>query len=152
MAVDPTIVSVDPARLNKEQLHALADAMLTEDPRVLSAVVSFIEADTAGIWHGRARAMFARRMKHISVPRVLAARVEKAVVRRLASGSFSEQFKAQIRLLLHRKTASLFEVALKCAEHPKAHVRRYAAWVLDHQRKGAEPCAHANRPKHAIRD
>jgi hypothetical protein len=50
--------------LDKAQLHALCDRLLTDDSDAVEECVAFIEAETLGRWHGRARAMMARRFKH----------------------------------------------------------------------------------------
>ena len=50
--------------LSKSDLHLLADGLILEDPLAIAACVAFIRAETKGVWHGRARAMMARRLKH----------------------------------------------------------------------------------------
>src|SRR4028118_1423694 len=41
--------------LHKEDLHQLADRLLLDEAEAIELCVTFIEADTPGNWHGRAR-------------------------------------------------------------------------------------------------
>lgn len=127
------------AALNKEDLYQLADRLLLDDPEVVELCVAFIEADTPGNWHGRARAMMARRLKHCTLSEQQRTRLIEAILARLAGGRFAEQFKDQIRLVLHLDAAQAFAVAQHIQDHPldhsKEHVRRYAAWILAHEQQ-----------------
>src|SRR4051794_12279788 len=91
----PTIES-----LSKIHLHHLADQLLIADVDAIEQCVGFVEAETLGYWHGRARAMMARRLKHCPLTPQQQERLVDAVLQRLASGRFSEQFKDQLRLAL----------------------------------------------------
>ncbi|MBV9787859.1 MAG: hypothetical protein JOZ51_06785 [Chloroflexi bacterium] len=129
--------------LHKEDLHQLADRLLGDEPEAIELCVAFIEADTRGNWHGRARAMMARRLKHCTLSTQQQTRLITAILGRFVSGNFAEQFKDQIRLVLHLHAAQVFAVARNCLAHPldypQAHVRRYAAWILAHaQQKPAQ--------------
>lgn len=123
--------------LHKEDLHQLADRLLSDDPEAIELCVAFIEADTPGNWHGRARAMMARRLKHCTLNPQQHSRLIEAILGRLVSGRFAEQFKDQIRLVLYLDAATTFAIARTCLDHPREYVRRYAAWIL----------AHAQHPK-----
>jgi hypothetical protein len=120
--------------LSKSQLHELADRLLLHDQQAIAQAVAFLEAETRGYWHGRARAMLARRLKHCSLSPEQQSRLLDAVLRRLVSGNFSEQFKDQLRFVLHLDRARAVAAARSCAAHPKAYVRRYAEWILAHER------------------
>lgn len=120
--------------LRKEDLHQLADRLLGDDPEAIELCVAFIEADTPGNWHGRARAMMARRLKHCTLSPQQRTRLIEAILGRLVRGRFAEQFKDQIRLVLYLDAAEAFVVARTCLDHPKEYVRRYAAWILAHAR------------------
>jgi hypothetical protein len=120
--------------LSKAQLHRLADQLLVADADAIEQCVGFVEAETFGNWHGRARAMMARRLKHCPLTSQQQARLVEAILRRFASGSFSEQFKDQLRLVLQLDPIQAFTVARRCEFAPKDHVRRYAAWLLAHMK------------------
>ncbi len=115
----------------KEQLHHLADRLLDEDPDAIEQCVRFVEAETFGYWHGRARAMMARRLKHCRLTPGQQARLIQAIMQRFTSGRFSEQFKDQLRLVLHLDPAHALAVARSCESAPAEHVRRYAAWIMN---------------------
>ena len=121
--------------LHKQELHQLADRLLRDEAEAIELCVAFIEADTPGNWHGRARAMMARRLKHCTLSKQQQARLIAAILGRLVGGRFAEQFKDQIRLVLHLDAAQAFVVARECLDHPKEHVRRYAAWMLAHDQQ-----------------
>jgi hypothetical protein len=121
--------------LSKAQLHELADRLLHSDQRAIAESVAFLEAETRGVWHGRARAKLARRLKHCPLKQEQQARLIEAIMWRLVTGSFSEQFKDQLRLVLHLDREQAFATARICATHSKAYVRRYAQWILAHERR-----------------
>lgn len=118
--------------LDKLQLHVLADRLLACDSVAVEECVCFIEGDSLGIWHGRARAMMSRRLKHCHLSRGQRSRLVRTILARLVSGRFSEQFKDQIRLALHLDRESVFRTAAACKESGPEHVRRYAKWILAH--------------------
>jgi hypothetical protein len=119
--------------LNKGELIALCDRLLLDDPDAIETCIAFIEAETMGLWHGRARAMMARHLKHTPLSQPQRACVVRAVLDRLASGRFSEQFKDQLRFVLHVAPEKAFTAARKCQGAAAEHIRRYAAWVLKHE-------------------
>jgi hypothetical protein len=121
--------------LTKDQLHELADRLLHDDHAAIAESVAFLEAETRGVWHGRARALLARRLKHCPLSLEQQTRLSEAITRRLVTGNFSEQFKDQLRLVLHLDRAQVFATARNCTHHPKAYVRRYAEWILAHERR-----------------
>jgi hypothetical protein len=122
----------------KGELHTLCDRLLTDDPAAIDTCIAFIECDSLGLWHNRARAMMARRLKHCALSRAQRTRLARAILDRLVSGRFSEQFKDQLRLVLHLDSKQAFAVARSCDVVPAAHVRRYASWVLSHDSSNAE--------------
>ena len=125
---------MDPlGQIGKRELHELADTILYEDAAGIEQCVTFFEAETRGFWHNRARAMMARRLKHASLSEAQRGRLLRAVLGRLASGSFTEQFKDQLRLGLHLDREQTCAAARACRVSPKDYVRRYAAWVLAHK-------------------
>ena len=120
--------------LSKASLRLLADGLLVEDAAAVAQCILFIEAETLGLWHGRARAMMSRRLKHRSLTPEQRDRLLDAITRRLLSGQFSEQFKDQLRLALYLDADRVYLAAEQGLRQPAAHVRRYAAWILLHKR------------------
>ncbi len=119
--------------LDKAGLHTLCDRLLTDDSDAVEKCIAFIEADTLGLWHGRGRAMMARRLKHCRLSPPQGMRVVRAILDRFASGHFSEQFKDQLRLVLHLAPDRAFTVARSCQSAAAEHVRRSATWILSHE-------------------
>ena len=119
--------------LDKSDLHALADRLLKGDARAVEQCIAFIEAETFGPWHGRGRAMMSRRLKHCRISEGQRQRVMDAILHRLVTGRFSEQFKDQLRLVLHLDASRVYAVARGCQGAGPEHIRRYAAWILLHE-------------------
>jgi hypothetical protein len=107
---------------------------LVEDADAVAQCILFIEAETLGLWHGRARAMMSRRLKHRRLTTEQRDRLLNAITRRLLSGRFSEQFKDQLRLALYLDADRVYQAAEQGLHQPAEHVRRYAAWILLHKR------------------
>ena len=118
--------------LDKRDLHHLAGRLLSDEPSAIATCIEFIEAETKGIWHGRARAMMCRRLKHCSLSAPQRTRLVSCITERLCSGHFSEQFRDQLRLALHLDSTRVFTAARSCAHDHRDYVRRYAAWLLTH--------------------
>lgn len=122
--------------LDKGDLHKLCNRLLTCEAEAIEQCIAFIEAETFGIWHGRARAMMARRLKHCPLSKHQSTRVVRVILQRFVSGRFSEQFKDQLRLALHLAPTEAFAAARACQSARLDHVRRYAKWVLLHDANG----------------
>ena len=131
----------------KSELHQLADRLVEQDPIAIEWSVAFLEIETRGIWHGRARAMMARRLKHCHLSDHQRLRLVNAILQRLASGNFLEQFRDQLKLALQLNPKRACSVANVCQSAPAAHVRRYAKWMLSRKAaiSGAGPGAEPNR-------
>jgi hypothetical protein len=129
----------------KLDLRELCDRLLQDDSKAVEVCVAFLEAETRGTWHGRARAMMARRLKHCGLTRGQKERVISAVLDRLASGRFSENFKDQLRLVLHLDPTRAFDVAFRSLESQAEHVRRYAGWILAHEAERAQEATRRGR-------
>ena len=117
--------------LDKEDLHHLADRLLFDEPSTIVACIKFIEAETKGIWHGRARAMMCHRLKHCSLSSSQRERLVSCITERLCSGHFSEQFRDQLHLALHIDARRTFDIASACAHDHRDYIRRHAAWLLN---------------------
>lgn len=122
--------------LRKADLHALADGLCAGDDWSVERCVDFVVADTCGHWHGRARAMMCRRLKHRALGRTQRTRLVEAIAQRLLSGRFSEQFRDQLRLAMQLDGEAMAVTAHRAVSSPKDHVVRYAHWVLAHPRDG----------------
>jgi hypothetical protein len=118
--------------ISKTELHALADGLIMLDQGSLDRCVEFVISETRGLWHGRARAIMCRRLKHCQLGRTHHTQLVNCITDRLISGEFSEQFKDQLRLLMRLDLNKAFEAARKSAANAKPHVARYAQWVLSH--------------------
>jgi hypothetical protein len=124
------VVHAEFATVTKRELHAWADALASCEPVAVQRCVDFVVAETKGLWHGRARALMCRRLKHCAMGRAHRSALVTCILERLESGQFSEQFKDQLRLALHLDPQRTLAVARKSLESDRAWVRRYAGWVL----------------------
>ena len=116
--------------LSKQELHALADGLLEGDPWSIDRCIAFVLAETKGLWHGRARAMMCRRLKHCDFGRTNRRKLVTCILGRLRTGKFSEQFKDQLRLALSLDRPYTLEQCELALHSEVAHVRRYGAWLL----------------------
>ena len=119
--------------LSKTDLHSLADGLLAPEPWIVDRCVEFVIAETDGHWHGRARAMMCRRLKHCDLGRTHRTQLLASILGRLDSGAFTEQFKDQLRLVIQLDLQRALETCRGAATSAKPHVRRYAQWVLAHE-------------------
>lgn len=120
--------------LNKRGLQALADGVILKDQRSIDHCVNFVISESKGFWHGRARAMMCRRLKHCDLGRKQRALLVEVISGRLASGKFSEQFKDQLRLAMHLNMDATVAAANQALESNRGYVIRYAQWVLSHEK------------------
>jgi len=117
--------------LSKYELHQLAGRLLKQEPAAIDLAVKFVLAETRGHWHGRGRAMMCRRLKHCELGQAEIALLVGTIIERLATGTFSEQFKDQLRLALHLDFHRTVEACRAIAVSPcRLYVRRYAQWIL----------------------
>lgn len=118
--------------LSKADLHLLADQLLTESPEGIEACIEFFESDTKGLWHNRARAMIARRLKHCELTQSQRRRVVECILGRLIQGASSEQFRDQLRLGLHLDASRFFGAATVLQGDGRTYVQQLATWILEH--------------------
>ncbi len=118
------------AGLTKSQLHDLADRLLISDANAMECCIAFVLAESKGLWHGRARAMMCRRLKHCELGQDHRTKLVACILDRLRSGAFSEQFKDQLRLALHLDPGQTRAACDQALSSARPHVRRYAAWVI----------------------
>ena len=120
--------------LDKGDLYDLADGLLACDCEAIDRCFEFILAETRGVWHGRARAMMCRRLKHCDIATERRQRLVDCIMNRLVSGDFSEQFRDQLRLAMHLDPERTFKLAHRClTSSSKEHIRRLAQWVVKHE-------------------
>src|SRR5262245_40497426 len=87
--------------LDKGDLYDLANGLVQKQEGAVEKCVEFILAETKGNWHGRARAMMCRRLKHCDVSAEQSRQLVSCITRRLTTGNFAEQFYDQLRLEMH---------------------------------------------------
>jgi hypothetical protein len=114
-------------------LYSLANKLLLNDRAAIDGCVDFVLAESKGKWHGRARAMMCRRLKHCEIREEQRRQLVACIIGRLSFGNFSEQFKDQLRFAIHVDRQAVCEAAREnLSGFPKDHVKRYSAWVLQH--------------------
>jgi hypothetical protein len=120
--------------LDKGDLYDLAGGLLSGDREAIDRSVEFILAETTGLWHGRARAMMCRRLKHCDITPQQRRQLVDCIIKRLVSGKFSEQFRDQLRLAIYLDPEQTVELAHRClTSTSKDHIRRFAQWVVKHE-------------------
>lgn len=117
------------AMLTKQELHTLADGLLVQDHTAIDDCIAFVLAETRGLWHGRARAMMCRRLKHCALGRTHSTQLLRCILQRLQTGAFSEQFKDQLRLAMHLNPKQTLAAGVEALASSRPHVRRYALWL-----------------------
>lgn len=120
---------------DKHQLIALIDAMSSADEFAKEKLLTFFELQSKGMWHNRARAKIARRLKHLSLTPKERCRCVDAVGRRLLTGEISEQFKDQLKMAIELDIDRIAEFADKGSISDTPHIVRFSKWVLAHRNK-----------------
>lgn len=118
--------------LTKADVRAIADGILTRDADAVHDAVSFVCVESINLWHGRGRAMMCRRLKHVDLSRNQSAQLVGAILERLVSGRFSEQFRDQLQLAIYLDPESALVTARRAAKSDKPYVRRLADWTIAH--------------------
>lgn len=116
----------------KDHLNRLCERLLTCEPRAVEECVAFLELNSRGHWHNRARAKMARRLKHCSLSEDQQQRATQAILRRLDEGDFTEQYRDQLKLALHLDPEAARAAAERGAASDKEYVRHLSAWLLEH--------------------
>lgn len=116
--------------LSKQELRALADRLLVQDVLEVDRCIAFVLADTRGLWHGRARAMVCRRLKHCPLGRSQRTQLLSSILLRLQTGAFAEQFKDQLRLARHLDRQRTLAAAERALTSSRPYVQRYAQWTV----------------------
>ncbi|BDS07406.1 hypothetical protein NT6N_24460 [Oceaniferula spumae] len=119
-------------QLDKQALHGLCDRLIGKDADAIEDCIRFIESDSEGIWHGRARAMMCRRLKHIALSEVDSDRLITSIFDRFKSGNFSHQFRDMLHLAIDLDRTSTLALARQLSGDSREFVRRQAAWIIQH--------------------
>ena len=117
--------------LTKQKLMSLADGLIIANPQSIGSCIDFIETDTRGVWHNRARAIMCRRLKHVELSAIDSDRVVKAILGKLKSGDFSEQFRDMLKLAAVLDPTTTQETAESLLCDKREFVRREAKWIVD---------------------
>lgn len=117
--------------IEKKNLHRLADRLRNGDRDAIESCILFVESDSEGVWHGRARAMMCRRFKHIELPKEDVDRLVVSILRKFELGRFAEQFRDLLRLALKLDAESTNDVARRLSNDSRSYVRRQAEWILE---------------------
>jgi hypothetical protein len=125
--------------VSKPELLLVAKGLRTCEPAAIDRAVAFLVQDSRGTWHNRARAKFARRLKHCPLSPAQSLALVDSIIARLTQGSFSEQFADQLRLALLLDRQALLSAATKAQDSPLPHVQRYADWVVACHGAGLRP-------------
>lgn len=117
---------------DKQELHNLADGLIISDPTSIARCIQFIESNSEGIWHGRARAMMCRRLKHIDLSQEDSARLLHAIFVRFENGNFAEQFRDMLRLASELDSKATYALAKKLSRDNRDFVKHQADWLIKH--------------------
>ena len=115
--------------LSKSDLHKLIAAVKRDDPDAVSRAVTFVVAESFGIWHNRARAKLCRHFKNHPPPKPDCEQLVATVTARLIDGNFYEQFKDQLSMAIRFVPSQLDDAASVALDSDRDYVRRYGRWV-----------------------
>jgi len=115
---------------NKAQLLQLADELLLGEANALPHALAFFYQESRGHWHNRARAMLARRFKHVVLDGRQREQLCACILGRLSAGNFTEQFIDQLKLAWRLDPLLTRSAAQAALGSTRAHVRRYAQRAL----------------------
>ena len=118
--------------LTKVEVRAIADRIRSGDASAIDDAVRFVCAESINHWHGRGRAMMCRRLKHVALSPKQSAQLVEAILHRLTSGRFSEQFRDQLRLAILLDRHGTLASARRGAQNEKPHIRRLSEWTITH--------------------
>lgn len=111
----------------------LAERLRFNDTDAIESCIKFIEEDTKGAQHGRARALMCRRLKHCTLTSKQRTRLVSCITQQLMCGDFGQQFKDHLRLALFLDLQNTLKAARKCRNDRRDYVCRYAEWILAHE-------------------
>ncbi len=116
--------------LTKFDLCTLIEEVKRGDTTARERAVCFVNSESFGIWHNRARAKLCRHFKNHPPMDNERDQMVKVVVGRLISGRFAQQFKDQLSMAIRFAPSQLQQAALVAQGSDREYVRNYSAWVL----------------------
>ena len=128
--------------LTKSDLHSLIADAKAGASNAISRAVSFVAAESYGLWHNRARAKLCRHFKNHPPPDSDCNQMVDSIVDRLLDGRFYEQFKDQLSMAIRFAPERLGNAATVASDSERDYIRRYAVWVQN-------ALASAQRPPNA---
>jgi hypothetical protein len=96
-----------------------------------SAVLSVESEYTEGIGNGRRRARLCRQLKHVDLSDAQKERCVTAILQRLETGHFSQNFKDELGLAVHLHPDRVHNIAISLMAHSKQYIARYATWLVN---------------------
>lgn len=117
--------------LSKNDLHKIIAKVKCGDRPSIAKSIDFIEADSLGLWHNRARAKLCRHFKNKPPNQEQVNRLIEKIEQRLITGNFHEQFKDQLGMAVCFAPSRLKQAAENAIQNDKRYIRKYAKWVLN---------------------
>jgi hypothetical protein len=112
------------------QLHAMVDSLGSAPTEAeLAEVVAFVCGRSRGHWHNRARAKLCRRLKHVALSPPMRKALVDAILDKFLEGAIDEQFRDQLRLLLHLDSFAVEQSTARVSIRSPLSTRRLAIWV-----------------------
>ena len=112
------------------QLHDLIDETKSGSTDAIRQSVEFVIAESFGYWHNRARAKLCRHFKNHRPKPAQCDRMVTAIIGRLISGNFYEQFRDQLSMAIRFDSKRMKDSAAIAIESDREYIRRYGNRVL----------------------
>ena len=125
----PSFVAIWIRSLTKAKLNELISEVKCNDPDATLKAVAFVNAESFGIWHNRARAKLCRHFKNHPPSADDRDHMVVTIANRLLEGRFYEQFKDQLSMAIRFSPDRLGHVAAIAANSDRDYIRRYGYWV-----------------------
>lgn len=119
-------------------LKDLVSAVRSQNEEAIAVAVVFLESNSLGLWHNRARAALCRQFKRSPPNRGARIRIANAIAGKLLTGRIDEQFKDQLRFTILHAPDIVRLVCYQAAESEMNYVRQYASWTLDRLKENAK--------------
>ena len=115
--------------LSKHDLADLIANVKRGDESATSQAVTFVTAESFGLWHNRARAKLCRFFKNHPPSPDECGRLVNTIANRLLEGRFYEQFKDQLSMAIRFSPEVLAQSAAVAVGSDRDYIRRYGRWV-----------------------
>ena len=103
--------------------------MKSGDEAAISRAVEFVALESLGMWHNRARAKLARHFKNHAPDAEQQTQMVDAIVDRLKTGRYYEQFKDQLAMAVRFRPNGLLLAADVAIKSDRSYIQKYAKWV-----------------------